>query len=88
MLNRDNEYYLWNKEEKVMKSFFGTFVICLILCYAFLLFGGGFILGNIWATLVFVALIITILITILIHQETKIEELETRIKILESQSES
>lgn len=71
-----------------MKSFFGTFIMCLVLCYVFLFFGGGIILGNIWAALVFVALIITILITIFIHQETKIEELETRIKTLESKIES
>lgn len=70
-----------------MKGFFGTFIMCLVLCYVFLFFGGGIILGNIWAALVFVALIITILITIFIHQETKIEELETRIKTLESKIE-
>ena len=70
-----------------MKNFLGTFVLCLILCYIFLFFGGILIFENFGAILVFVALIITILITVFIHQETKIEELEERIKILESQSE-
>lgn len=70
-----------------MKSFLGTFAISLILCYIFLFFGGVLIFENFWAILVFVALIIAILITAFVHQETKIEELEARIKILESQSE-
>nr|WP_312578132.1 hypothetical protein [Sedimentibacter sp.] len=70
-----------------MKNFFGTFVICLITCYVFLLFGGALIFENFWAIIVLVALIIAILITVHIHQDTKIEELETRIKALESQNE-
>ncbi|MDD4568633.1 MAG: hypothetical protein PHE70_00685 [Tepidanaerobacteraceae bacterium] len=70
-----------------MRDFLGTFAISLILCYVFLLFGGVFIFENFWAILVLVAFIIAILITVFIHQETKIEELEARIKTLESQSE-
>ncbi|KJS22215.1 MAG: hypothetical protein VR72_06270 [Clostridiaceae bacterium BRH_c20a] len=70
-----------------MKNFLGTFAISLILCYIFLFFGGILIFENFWAILVFVALIIAILITVFIHQETKIEELEARIKTLESKSE-
>ncbi len=70
-----------------MKNFLETFAISLILCYIFLFFGGVLIFENFWAILVFVALIIAILTTIFIHQETKIEELEARIKILESESE-
>ncbi len=68
-----------------MKSFLGTFVISLILCYIILFFGGYLIFENIWAILVLVAFIIAILITAFAHQETKIEELEARIKILESE---
>ncbi|WP_069999954.1 hypothetical protein [Cellulosilyticum sp. I15G10I2] len=71
-----------------MKNFLGTFAISLILCYIFLFFGGVLIFESFWAILVFVALIIAILITVFIHQETKIEELESRIKTLESQSAS
>jgi uncharacterized membrane protein YciS (DUF1049 family) len=70
-----------------MKNFMGTFAMSLILCCIFLFLGGVLIFENLWATLVFVALIITILITVFIHQETKIEDLEARIKTLESQSE-
>jgi hypothetical protein len=70
-----------------MKNFLGTFVISLILCYIFLFFGGALIFENIWAIIVFVALIIAILTTIFIHQVIKIEELEARIKTLESRSE-
>ena len=71
-----------------MKNFLGTFVICVILCYFFLFFGGALIFENFWAIFVLVVLIITILITVFIHQMTKIEELEERIRTLESQSES
>ncbi|HHY41565.1 MAG TPA: hypothetical protein GX514_01765 [Thermoanaerobacterales bacterium] len=70
-----------------MKNFLETFLISLISCYIFLLFGGILIFENFWATLVLVAFIIAILITVFIHQETKIEELEARIKTLESKSE-
>ena len=70
-----------------MKSFLGTFAISLILCYIFLFFGGILIFQNLWAMLFFAAFIITILITVFIHQETKIEELEARIKTLESKNE-
>lgn len=66
-----------------MKDFIATFIICLIVCYLFLFFGGVLIFENIWALLVFAAFIISILITIFINQETKIEELEKRIKALE-----
>jgi len=50
------------------------------------MFGGFFILKSIWATVVLAAFIIAILITAFAHQETKIEELEARIKILEDDS--
>jgi low affinity Fe/Cu permease len=70
-----------------MKSFLGTFAISLILCYIFLFFGGVLIFENFWAIIVFIALSIAIVVTVFIHQETKIEELESRIKTLESQNE-
>lgn len=68
-----------------MKNFLGTFIISLILCYVFLFFGGVLIFENFWAIIVLAAFIIAILITVFMHQETKIEELESRIKMLESQ---
>ncbi len=71
-----------------MKNFLATFVICLILCYIFLLFGGAIILESFWAAFVLVALIIAVLVTVLIHQESKLEELEGRIKALESPEET
>lgn len=70
-----------------MKSFLRTFAMSLFLCYIFLFFGGAFIFENIWAILTFIALIITIQITAFVSQETKIEQLELRIKTLESQNE-
>jgi uncharacterized membrane protein YciS (DUF1049 family) len=52
----------------------------------FLFFGGAIIFENFWAMLVLVAFIIAILAIVFIHQETKIEELEARIKKIESQT--
>ncbi|MPM25367.1 hypothetical protein SDC9_71858 [bioreactor metagenome] len=71
-----------------MKQFLSTFVISVVLCYVFLFFGGALIFENYLVILVFVALIISLLITAFIHQETKIEELEARIKTLEGQCDS
>ena len=71
-------------KERNMKNFIGTFIICLIVCYLFLFFGGVLIFENIWALIIFTAFIIAILITTFISQETKIEELEKRVKALES----
>jgi len=71
-----------------VKIFIGTFIIVFILCYFFLFFGGILIFENFWAILAFVAFVITVLVTILVHQETKIEELEQRIETLESKRES
>ena len=68
-----------------MKSFLGTFVICFILSYVFLFFGGILIFENLWGIIALVALVVSVLITAFINQDTKIEELEARIKVLESQ---
>ena len=71
-----------------MKRFLGTFIISVILCYVFLLFGGSLIFENIWRIIIFVAMIIAVLITAFVYQETKIEELEERIKRIEGQSDT
>lgn len=68
-----------------MKNFLGIFVISFILSYIFLSLGGILIFESFWGMIVFVAFIITILIMLFMNQETKIEELETRIKTLESE---
>ncbi|MEL7607326.1 hypothetical protein SDC9_50995 [bioreactor metagenome] len=69
-----------------MKSFLRTFVICIILSYVFLLIIGGLISENGLALLVFVAFVITVLITIFTNQESKIEDLEKRLTKLEEQN--
>jgi len=71
-----------------MKNFIGTFIGVFILCYFFLFFGGILIFENLWATLAFIAFVITVLITLFVHQETKIDQLEAKIKALESKIES
>jgi len=70
-----------------MKDFLITFAIVLILCFVFLFFGGALIFENIWGIIVFVSLVIAVFITLYIRQEKKIDELEARIKALESQNE-
>ncbi|WP_019230112.1 hypothetical protein [Sedimentibacter sp. B4] len=69
-----------------MKSFLRTFVICIILSYVFLLIIGGLISENGLALLVFVAFVITVIITIFTNQESKIEDLEKRLTKLEEQN--
>lgn len=64
-----------------MKEFFGIFTITFILFY----FGMGLIFMNIWSMLVSIVLFITVTIKIFINQYIKIEELESRIRILESE---
>lgn len=68
-----------------MKKFFETYVISFILCLIFLFFGSLF--DSALVVIGLVALIIAILISAYIELETKIEELETRIKALESPKE-
>jgi len=66
---------------KKIKRFFETFVICFIMCGIFLFFG-PLIIQSVIAfigTIVFFA----ILISTYIELQTKIEELENRIKALE-----
>lgn len=69
-----------------MKLFLRTFVICIILSYCFLLIIGELISENGLALLVFVAFVITVLITIFTNQESKIEDLEKRLTKLEEQN--
>lgn len=71
-----------------MKSFFSTFAICFISACLFLFFGGTLIFRNFWAIAVFCALVLAVLISSFLHQETKIEELEARIKALETKDAS
>lgn len=66
-----------------MKGFIQTFIISFILIIIFLFFGGYLILQSFWLASACVALVISILVTSFIHQETKHEELEARIKALE-----
>ena len=66
-----------------MKRFLGTFGVCLVLGWAFLFFGGALIFENIWALLVFWALVLTVLILLFEGQDRRIEELQARVQALE-----
>lgn len=66
-----------------MKGFFSTFVMCLIVCTIFLFFGGFLIFESFWGPVIIIAFILAVVITSFISLETKIEELNERIKVLE-----
>ena len=66
-----------------MKNFLGMFGMTFIVCGVFIFFGGALIFENFWAAIAVVAFLLSIFITALLHQETKIEELEERMKTLE-----
>lgn len=69
-----------------MKSFLSTFAVCFILLCAFLFFGGYYILTNFWATAAPVSLIAAVIVALFEHQESKIDELEQRLRALETDS--
>lgn len=71
-----------------MKRFLGTFLVCLVVSWAFLFFGGAMIFENFWALLVFCALVLTVLILAFEGQGEQIEKLEARIRALEQAAES
>lgn len=66
-----------------MKRFLGTFVVCLVVIFGFLLFGGSLILDSSWGILVFWALVLTVLILLFEGQDRRIEELQARVQALE-----
>jgi len=70
-----------------MKSFFSTFVMCFILCILFLFFGGFLIFESFWGPIFVISFILAVVITSFISLETKIEELNERIKALENSNE-
>ncbi|MDF3004526.1 MAG: hypothetical protein K0S22_998 [Oscillospiraceae bacterium] len=69
-----------------MKNFLEVFGISFILLTVFMMFGGSLVFENIWAIIAFVAFIISVIGSIFMYQETKIEDLEDRIKKIESQN--
>ncbi len=63
-------------------------MVCLVLCVITLFFFGGLLFSNIWAVIVFAALLLAILITVLKNLDSKIEELEKKIQQLQNEKES
>ncbi len=66
-----------------MKDFLGTFILSFIIVMLFFVFGGYLIFENIWMIIFLSSFIITLLIRVFIRQETRIENMEERIKKLE-----
>ena len=65
-----------------MKDFLAVFVSCFVLCIIVTFFFGGFILENIWGTFFVVTLILAIIITAFINQDSRIDELEKKLEQL------
>lgn len=65
-----------------MREFIGTLLACIVICWVFIFFFLGLIVENIWALVIFIAFVLALLITILIKQETRIEELEKKMEEL------
>lgn len=68
-----------------MKEFFGIFMACLLFIFLFVTFGGINVFADIWGIIIIAALFLSILITVYINQERKLEELEEKIRSLESE---
>jgi len=68
-----------------MKRFLSTFLVCLVLLWAFMFFGGAMIFENSWALLAFLALVLTVLVLLFGSISDQMDEMEKRIKALEEQ---
>lgn len=69
-----------------MKQFLGIFALSVVLCYFFVAIVAALIIENFFLLIIFVALIVSVLGTVLVRQTTKIADLETRIETLENPS--
>lgn len=67
-----------------MKTFFAIFFACFFFICIFLMFGGILLFENFWALVGLASFVLAIFISILFHQETKLEELEKRLEALET----
>ena len=68
-----------------MKDFVITFLIILIVLVVLFLFGGALIFDHFWLMLILASLLLALFVYSLVKLSDKIEQLEKRIEILESQ---
>ena len=68
-----------------MKDFVITFLIILIVFIVFFLFGGALIFDHFWLMLILASLLLALFVYSLVKLSDKIEQLEKRIEILESE---
>ena len=66
-----------------MKRFIKVFLICLVVEWVFLLFGGGLLLENFWGALALLAFIAAMLIQALMGLWERLEAMEKRLTALE-----
>ncbi|HHW39233.1 MAG TPA: hypothetical protein GXX18_18770 [Bacillales bacterium] len=65
-----------------MKVFISTFLACIVICWLATVFFVSFILNNIWAIIIFIAFLLAVLITVLVKQAFRLEELEKNVEKL------
>ena len=65
-----------------MKNFISTLFASLIVCSVAAFFFAGLISTNFWAMVFFVSFLLAVLITVLMNQDSKIEELEKKMEQL------
>ena len=68
-----------------MKDFILTLTIVLVFVLAFLFFGGAMFLEHFWFWVLAFSLLVSLLIHAFIKLSDKIEQLEKRIELLESE---
>ena len=66
-----------------MKRFIKVFLICLVVEWVFLLFGGGMLLENPWGILSLLAFVAAVLIQALMGLWERLEAMEKRVTALE-----
>lgn len=65
---------------------FGTFAACFIILCVFVFFFAGILFNSVWGIIFVASLILTAFIQAVINLESKIENLEKRIKAIEGKN--
>ncbi|ADU32182.1 hypothetical protein [Evansella cellulosilytica] len=65
-----------------MSNFIGTFLACLAVTYVFSFFFLFLIIENVWALIIFIALVLAVLISVFKEQYSEIEKLKKKVEEL------
>lgn len=70
----------------MIKIFFVTLAAAAFLIGNFLLFGGSVLMKHSWVILLLISLPVAVIVTLCVHFDNKITELQKRIEIMEAQN--